>query len=235
MVFISGFASLGVTILQGGILVILLEAIRRRDIAAAVNAVVSFAAVFLPLLVEVVAREATSATVSVGPELPLWIAVAGFLHSIGMLGPYDSIRWWDSLTHTVSAMLVAALVYAGLIVVARNTAAVGRSSGGVVVLTILIMVAVGVFWELIELVARDVGERYDVEPVLVHYGWRDTALDLVFDMVGTLLVVVLDLRLFVPLAAEYPNATRRLLTWSIAVILPGSLLMALIVHVGRKR
>lgn len=235
MGFISGLPSLGVVIFQGCILVVLLEAMRRRDIAAAVNAFVSFVVVFLPLLVELVAREGGSATVDFGPELPLWIAVAGLLHSIGMLGPYDSVRWWDTLTHTVSAMLVAALVYAGLVVIAEETAVGGQWAGGVAVITILFMIAVGVFWELIELVARAVGDRYDVEPVLVHYGWRDTASDLVFDVVGTLIVVVLDLRLFVPVAAAYPRATRRLLVGSGVVILGGSLVMALIVYLGRRR
>ncbi|WP_254524140.1 hypothetical protein [Natrinema caseinilyticum] len=235
MGFISGLPSLGVVIFQGCILVILLVAMRRRDVAAAVNALVSFVAVFLPLFVELLAREGGSTTVDFGPALPLWIAVAGLLHSIGMLGPYDSVRWWDTLTHTVSAMLVAALVYAGLVVVAGETATGGQWTSGVAAMTVLFMIAVGVFWELIELVAREVGERYDVEPVLVYYGWRDTASDLVFDVVGTLIVVVFDLRLFVPVAAAYPSSTRRLLVGSAAAILGGSLIMALIVYFGRTR
>jgi len=77
-------------------------------------------------------------------------------------------------------------------------AGLDASFGGLAVLTVVLTLAAGVFWELIELIARDVGRRYDVEPVLVHYGRRDTTLDLVFDVVGALLVVGFDVRVFVP-------------------------------------
>lgn len=111
---------------------------------------------------------------------------------------YESTWWWDHLTHTVSGVLVAALIYAGLVVTRPTT-----GSGSVAAATVLFTFAVGVSWELLELVAREVGERYDIEPVLVHYGWRDTAFDLGFDLVGALLVVLLDLRIFVPVVDQF--------------------------------
>ncbi|QKY20018.1 hypothetical protein B4589_006360 [Halolamina sp. CBA1230] len=125
------------------------------------------------------------------PSLTFATAVAGFLHALGMLGRYESVGWWDHLTHTISAALLAALLYAGLLVLAPSIAAAGALLG---------TLALGVLWEVGELIAREVAERYDIEPVLVHYGRRDTALDLVFDAVGAGLVVVLDLRLFHPVA-----------------------------------
>ena len=106
-----------------------------------------------------------------------------------MLGRYDSVWWWDHLTHTLSAALAAALLYAGLLVVAPAIAVAG---------TVLTIVVLGVLWEAGELFAREVADRYDIEPVLVHYGWRDTALDLLFDVVGAGVVVALDVRLFRP-------------------------------------
>jgi hypothetical protein len=121
--------------------------------------------------------------------LAFWIAVAGLLHALGMLGRYDSVWWWDHLTHTLSAALAAALLYAGLLVVAPAIAVAG---------TVLTIVVLGVLWEAGELFAREVADRYDIEPVLVHYGWRDTALDLLFDVVGAGVVVALDVRLFRP-------------------------------------
>jgi hypothetical protein len=60
------------------------------------------------------------------------------------------------------------------------------------------MVVLGLLWELLELVLRELGDRHGIEPVLIHYGWRDTALDIVFDVVGVVLVLAVDLRLFVP-------------------------------------
>ncbi|UTF53764.1 hypothetical protein [Natronosalvus rutilus] len=180
---------------QVGILVILLEALRRRDAAAATNALVSFAVTLLPAAVEYIAESGFGTSIAFGTDLPLWIAVAGFLHAVGMLGPYDSVWWWDHLTHLVSAALVAALVYAGFLVL---TTTLGLWQIGL--LTIGVTFVIGILWELLEILARRVGIRYDVEPVLVHYGWRDTAFDLVFDVLGALLVVLFDLQLFVPAA-----------------------------------
>lgn len=125
------------------------------------------------------------------PGLTLAVAVAGFLHALGMLGRYESVWWWDHLTHTLSAALLTALLYAGLLVVDPSIAVAGALLG---------TLTLGVLWEVGELFAREVAERYEIEPVLVHYGRRDTALDLVFDLVGAGLVVALDLRLFLPVA-----------------------------------
>lgn len=180
----------------------LVEGVRRRNVAVAVNALVALCVALLPVFVEVAPQFVLARNVAFGPELPLWLAAAGFLHSLGMLGLYESTWWWDHLTHTVSAALVAALIYAGL-VVTRPTTGAGLSPGGIAAATVLFTFAVGVSWELLELVAREVGERYDVEPVLVHYGWRDTAFDLGFDLVGALLVVLLDLRIFVPVVEQF--------------------------------
>lgn len=226
-----GFATTAVVVLQGGILVLLLEALRRRDSAAVANAAVSLAASLVPLALELLLPYAVGWRLTIGPELPLWIAGAGLIHSVGMLGPYDTVHWWDSVTHTVSAALVAALTYAGLLAVAGSAAGVDSPVLGVAALTVVLTLAAGVFWELIELIARDVGERYDVEPVLVHYGWRDTALDLGFDALGALLVVAFDVRVFVSLAEQSVRATTWFLAGSGAVIVLGSLAMA--VYVGR--
>ena len=208
-------------VLLAAIAVVLALAVRRGNAAAAVNAVVSLA----------VAGVAVAAAAGfefgqggfVAPELAFWTAVAGLLHSIGMLGPYDSVWWWDHLTHTLSAALLTALVYAGLLVTVGDSISIAV----VAVAAVGYTVVAGVCWELGELVARAVGERYDVEPVLVYYGWQDTAYDLVFDVVGALLVVALDVRVFVDLAATAPDATRQLLVWSSLTVVVGSVLMAL--------
>lgn len=220
-------AIMGTVVLQGGIVAIVVVAQRRGNVPAVVNALLSLAASVLPWTAAIAMRFAVGARVTVDPVLPLWIAVAGVLHSYGMLGPYDEVWWWDNLTHAVSAALVAALVYAGLLVVAGQSTAPGVSAETVGGLTVAFTVALGVFWEAIELVAREVGERFDVEPVLVHYGWRDTALDVVFDAVGAVVVVLLDLRIFVPLADRFPRATSALVLGGAVVAVVGSLLLAL--------
>ncbi|WP_135822294.1 hypothetical protein [Halostella litorea] len=226
--------SLLVPALQGAVFLLLVLAVRRRNAAAAVNALVAFVLAVLPSV----------AGAYVGPEqtpsvvLPLWLATAGVLHSMGMLGLYESVWWWDHLTHTVSGGLVAALVYAGILVTRPTLGGIVGDIGGPLssprALTVGFSFAIGVFWELIELVAREVGEWFDVEPVLVHYGWRDTALDLVFDVVAAVLVIALDLRVFVGSAERFPAATETLLVGAVWTVFVGSVVMAVFVGFRTK-
>lgn len=211
-----------VTALAGTALV----AVWRRDPAAGVNALVALSVSLLSIVAAAgfqLPWQSSSLTLS----LPVWVTVAGLLHSVGMLGPYESVWWWDHLTHTLSAALVAALLYAALIVVADGSTTLMLSSSGIAVLTTVATFAAGVFWELVELVARALGERYGVEPVLVHYGWEDSGYDLLFDTVGAVLIVTLDVRLFVDIAARSPGMTRTLLVSASAVVVGGSFLLTL--------
>lgn len=110
------------------------------------------------------------------------------LHAIGMLGPYDRTWWWDHVTHTLSASIVGGVAY----VVARtrttsDSSVRNRHPAFVVGVTLVL----GLFWELIEYLIHRFADRIGVEPVLVSYGRHDTALDLVFDLVGAGLVVLL--------------------------------------------
>lgn len=101
--------------------------------------------------------------------------------------------------------------------------------------TVVFTFAIGVFWELIELVAREVGERFDIEPVLIHYGWRDTIVDLGFDVVGAFLVIGADLRIFVPLMEQFPGVTGAVLVGSGWIVFGGSVLMALLIGLGSSK
>lgn len=188
----------GILLAEVALLGSLSVAYRRRNTAAVINTLAAIGLTLVPPVVDWL--------VEIGSVrwLTFAVAVAGFLHSLGMLGLYESVGWWDHLTHTLSAGIVAALLYAGLLT------RLGGSEGvpaAVVVGTVLGTFAVGVGWELLELLAREVADRYDIEPVLVHYGRRDTALDLVFDLVGALLVVALDVRVFVPVVEAVLRAT----------------------------
>jgi len=212
-----GLPAIAAVVLQVGILVTLLESGRQRNVAAAINALVALTVSLLPWALGLVTAFA------VDWVLPLWLAVAGLLHAIGMLGPYDSVNWWDHVTHFVSASLFAALVHAAVVVGYAGTA----SFGTIAAATILFTFAGGLFWELAELIARELGERFDIDPVLVHYGWGDTLLDLGFDLVGAAAVVVIDLRVFVPVAEQVIGPIRRLVLWSTAAVVAGIVLLAL--------
>lgn len=207
-----------------GLCVVLGVSVRQRNAPAVVNTLVSLAVVALPFAIAS-AASALDRAVAFGSVLPAWLAVAGLLHSFGMVGPYDRIAWWDSLTHTVSAALVAALLYAAVLV-STAQAGVADSRPAVGAITVALTLLAGGFWELIELVARELGEATGLEPVLVHYGRRDTIEDLGFDVLGAALVVVFDVQQFVALAASAPALTTQILLGTVGVLAVGSVGLA---------
>lgn len=224
--------ALGVLVCLGGISVVFHVAYRESNAPAMINAFVSFLLVLVPLLVDGIADVLYGIPLGLTPGLSLWIAVAGVAHSYGMLGPYDEIWWWDHLTHTLSAALIAALIYAGVLV---STDHLSISADGSLVWAVVLLLTLlaGVFWELIELLARDVGRQFGVPPVLEHYGRRDTVLDLLFDVVGAVGVLALDVQLFVPMAEVAPGVTVAALAWGIGALVVGSLIMSLVVVIGQ--
>lgn len=230
-----GMTEAAVLSLQVAILGLLAIAVRRRNVAAAVNALSVLLLSLLPRFVEVAMPALVDRSITVDPLLSLWIAIAGVLHALGMLGLYETTWWWDHLTHTLSAALVAAFLYASLIVSFPGFGGPVRQSLPALIVTVVLTLAIGVFWELIELVARAVAERFDIDPVLVHYGWRDTAADLVFDTVGAVLVVAADLQLFFPLVERVPELTRTVMIAGGWFVLAGSVSMALVLWAGPPR
>ncbi len=184
---------------------------------AAVNGVATLAVASLPHLVTV------GTDVAITPVVPAWLAIAGLLHMAGMLGWYDTVWWWDHLTHTLSAAFLAALVYASL-----HT--MGESDWLVVAgVTVLFTLAAGVFWELTELAAREIGDLLDRPPVLEHYGLRDTALDVCFNALGAGVVVALDVRVFVGITDRAPRLVETLVVGSAVVLFVGTIGLGLVV------
>lgn len=181
---------------EAPLLALLTLGYRRENEPAVVNIAAAVLVTATPTAVELFLGALGSPDTSFTPLLTLWIGVASVLHSVGMLGYYESVGWWDHLTHTLSAALATALLYAALLV------GVGPAPDGstlyLAAATLTAALALSLLWEGGELVMRELGDRFGVEPVLVHYGRRDTALDLVFDLAGAAIVLALDLRLFVP-------------------------------------
>jgi hypothetical protein len=90
-------------------------------------------------------------------------------------------------------------VYAILLAAEPSVAGVELGGAGRIAGTIGITVALGVVWEFLELGAREAGKTRGVDPILEFYGLRDTGLDIAFDAVGAVIVLLLDLRIFVSL------------------------------------
>ncbi|MFO7925369.1 MAG: hypothetical protein ACQET5_09385 [Halobacteriota archaeon] len=215
----------------GGLAVVSSMAVRRENISALVNVLVSILLVLVPILVDVLAHRVYQVTLGLSPELPLWIAVAGLLHASGMLGVYDDVWWWDHLTHALSASLVAALAYAALLVTVDHVF-FSAGSGLIWIVVVLLTLLAGVFWELLELLGRVLERQFGVPSVLDYYGRRDTIMDLCFDIVGALLVLFLDVRLFVPMVQVSPDATATTLVLALGGLTVGSLVVSLILAIG---
>ena len=203
-----------------------------RNLQAVVNGIASLVVAALPTLTEFAIAFRSGADVAFGPALSAWIAVAGFLHMLGMLGWYDTVSWWDHLTHTVSAALVAALVYASL----QAPSALGSQVGApyAALFTVLFTLGAGVVWEFVELAARELGEYIDRPPVLEYYGLRDTALDMAFNGVGAVGVVALDVRVFVSITERFPRTAEAAVVWSTVLLFVGALALGIALEAIRN-
>ncbi len=139
-----------------------------------VNAMFAFVGTFIPDVFERVAGEPFH------PWQRVYVESAMLTHSVGMLGPYDDVWWWDHLTHTHSASILGGFVH----VLARRR---GHEPSQRV---LAVVVCSGLLWEIAEYAIHRGADALGIEPVLVSYGRVDTVLDLVFNLVGAALVVV---------------------------------------------
>lgn len=159
--------------LRYGIVSVFVVGYRRRDPGAIANAALALVAAYLPGVIE------HRYNVEFQPWQRVYAEIAMFTHAVGMLGPYDDIWWWDHLTHTHSATLLSGIVY---------TLSRRRGRNPRLYVTVVV-VCVGALWELMEYVIHTTANRLGLEPILVSYGKIDIVLDLVFDLLGAVLVL----------------------------------------------
>ena len=139
-----------------------------------VNAVFAFLGTYVPAIVERVFD------VRFRPWQRIYVGTAMVAHAVGMLGPYDHTPGWDHLTHTLTSSILGGAVF----VSARRR---GRDPRPRVVGVVVIL---GLLWELVEYLIHATADRLGLEPILVVYSRTDTVLDLAFNLVGALLVLV---------------------------------------------
>lgn len=172
-------------LLQVAIVGALLAGLRRRDPSVVTNGAVSLVFAVIPGRIE------TAYDVRFCPWQRLWVSAAALVHTLGMLGPYDRIWWWDHLTHTLSGVVVASAADIGF----RSRPEVRERAslpfdarmmwiGGVTV-------GFGLLWEFLEYGIHAVADHRDFEPLLVHYGRFDSVADVAFDLLGAGLVILL--------------------------------------------
>lgn len=168
--------------MQVALVAILAVGLYRRDPGIVVNAAVALAATYLPAVLE------RDYQIPMNAGLTLWLTSAVFLHAFGTVGVpgvgasfYTSVWWWDHLTHALSASVVAAVGYTVVRALDLHSDAVSFPPRFVALFILLFVVAFGVFWEVIEFAVGRFG-------FLSQYGLDDTIHDLLFDVVGGLVV-----------------------------------------------
>jgi hypothetical protein len=161
----------------------------RGDLRIVVNAGVGLAVTYVPALLE------RDYHIPLDAGMTLWITLAVFLHAVGTTGVpgltrglYDTVWWWDNLTHALSASVVAAAGYATARAIDAHSEAVYLPPRFTFVFVVLFVMAFGVIWEVLEFGIGGAAETFGVQQVLIQHGIDDSMTDLLFDAVGAVVV-----------------------------------------------
>jgi hypothetical protein len=116
-------------------------------------------------------------------ELNFMIVLALFLHVVGgFSGLYDSVEWWDHLTHITSATLIAVLGLVVVVSIDKYTDSIDLPRVFLALFIVMFTMAVGVFWELMEYANDQLMGSH------LQYSLDDTMVDLLFDGFGGFIV-----------------------------------------------
>ncbi|MFC5973396.1 hypothetical protein ACFPYI_18865 [Halomarina salina] len=165
--------------------VLLLYGLVVRDVPTITNASIALLVTFLPAALEHNYR------LPMEPELVIWLTTAAFLHTLGSAGLYDLIGQWDSLTHSLSASIVAATGYTLVRTIDLHSADVYLPSRTMFAFILLFILAVGVVWELVEFALDLAADRYGFDAALAQHGVSDTVTDLLFNLAGAIIAATL--------------------------------------------
>nr|WP_201741140.1 hypothetical protein [Salinigranum halophilum] len=163
----------------------------RGNVGIIANSAIALGVTYLPATLERDYR------IPMDARLTLWITTAVFLHALGTVGLpgsqlsfYQSVWWWDHLTHALSSSVVAAAGYATVRAIDLHSEQVTLPPRFIFVFILLFVVAFGVLWEVLEFAVGGLGSVFGGATILTQYGLEDTLLDLVFDIIGGLVVAV---------------------------------------------
>ncbi len=178
-------------LLEFGLVGLLFIGLERGNTGIIVNAGVALLVVQLPPLLE------RDYQIPMDAGLTLWITTAVFLHALGTVGLpgsqlsfYRSVWWWDHLTHALSSSVVAAAGYSAARAFDAHSDHVHLPPRFMFAFILLFVVAFGVLWEVVEFGLGGLALLVGAGSVLTQYGLYDTMLDLVFDVLGGVVVAV---------------------------------------------
>lgn len=118
---------------------------------------------------------------SMDAGLVLWITIAMLLHTVGSLGFYRQYQWYDEITHTFSATLIAGLGYASFRALELHSRELDVPSEFRAVFVVVFVIAAGVLWEVLE---------FGLGGLVPVYGVDDIVTDFVFNTVGAVVVAL---------------------------------------------
>lgn len=118
---------------------------------------------------------------SMDAGLVLWITIAMIFHTAGSLGLYEQYQWYDEITHTFSATLIAGVGYASFRALELHSDTIDVPSEFRAVFIVVFVLAAGVFWEVLE---------FSLGGLVAVYGIDDIVTDFVFNAVGAIVVAV---------------------------------------------
>ena len=148
------------------------------------NGTLALLVTFVPAAVE------RNYNIPLDPWLGVWITTAVLLHTMGSAGFYARVPWWDHLTHSLSASLVAGAGYTTLRAVDIHSDAIRIPVRFAFVFILVVVLAFGVFWELFEFGLDIVADETGVSMPLAQHGLDDTVLDLMYNSAGAFIVAI---------------------------------------------
>lgn len=162
--------------------VFLFAALVERSFGLGVNSGVPLAIALLPRYVR------HRHDYRLNPVLTLVIVGGAAFHSVGSLGFYRSIGWFDQLAHGVAGALIAGVGYALVQVVDTQHDRITIPPRLRFVFVVVFAVAVGAAWEIVEFSLELVSVALGGDALLAQYGLADVVLDLQFDLLGALVL-----------------------------------------------
>lgn len=124
------------------------------------------------------------------PGLVLWITVAVLLNAVGLLGLYSRYQWYDEITHAISATIVAGIGYAAFRALEEHSDEIDVPAAFRSAFVVVFVLAAAVVWELLEFASELLAERVGGLAPLTVYGIDDIVTDMVFNVVGAVVVAL---------------------------------------------
>lgn len=150
------------------------------------NSFIGLLVSFLPAILE------RDYDITLNLALETWITAAVFFHTLGSTWFYTNIGWWDHLTHSLSASVLAALGYTTIrIVDLHYQDDVHLPRRYMFVFIVLTIMSFGVVWELLEFALDIISLHTGIDMPLAQHGLEDTMKDMTFNTVGAVIVGVL--------------------------------------------